>query len=674
MKHAPLRHDKWLGAVYIASGICIIATSYFWAPKVIHRVRDVSHHAQTVALATAERDEIAYVSTHVNSIAEDGFIRRKIVEGDVLAVSSLMTEEAKRRNLYGVVAVDADGIVLSRSSLPKRRGDYIFDKTDWGLRVARGESVYGFEETVSGLLLILRASVPLMEDGRVIGAISVLELLNDAYASGIRQAYFAPHTEIAFYTKRGIIASSFGDESIRESLRASFFDGESINSVTGFDEEKEIKLGSSWYGLHKETLNGFDPDAAGILVFDKHQSDAEIIIIASMLTMCFLLLRVLLRIVFRRKRPHEDHNLVFIFFTTISFFAISSAALHFWLQADKIEIARLEAPLYNSTIFFSPDFDVVDRAFEQYISIVVSSGPETINAAQAEVFFDPAMITVTGIATAKSFCSDSMFLEKEIDNKKGRVSIACAIPNPGFSGDEGILAELVIEPLASGSFGLTFGDETKVLANDGLGTDVLRLKTDGYYRVLDRTDAFDALPLVVFSRSHTNSERWYQSRTIALSWRRDAGAIYRYALNQIPTFTPTNADPVALGNMLSLAAPSDGSYYFHFMRSKAGMPPEIIHKKIQIDSTPPPPPQILTSSSRVKVGEIVRLDFKNTDNPLTAQPGFYVRMEENDIFLPVKPPLYVPFAEEGTHTVYVKVFDKAGNWSQSTSDISVTEK
>jgi hypothetical protein len=159
---------------------------------------------------------------------------------------------------------------------------------------------------------------------------------------------------------------------------------------------------------------------------------------------------------------------------------------------------------------------------------------------------------------------------------------------------------------------------------------------------------------------------------VQFSWSGIKGATYRYALNDIPDFIP-GEENITSENSLSFDVDKDGVYYFHLLPEKDGDTGTIVHYKIMIDSTPPLPPVIQTSHKNIEAGEMVRFDFTGEDELSGIQKGFYVKFDEG-IFLPVAPPLYMPFLSAGRYFVVIRAFDKAGNFNDAMVEIKVEVK
>jgi hypothetical protein len=226
------------------------------------------------------------------------------------------------------------------------------------------------------------------------------------------------------------------------------------------------------------------------------------------------------------------------------------------------------------------------------------------------------------------------------------------------------VAELLIKTLREGGFDLKFGDETQVLANDGLGTSVLRLAIDGHYNVFSRQTG-----LKVFSLSHPNSNRWYQARNVNFYWRNDKPSQYAFSFNQKPVDIPDKNHPSGQTSAKFLA-PSDGIYYFHLLSLNSGQVSQTIHFQVKIDSTPPSAAKIQVSNNLPVIGEVVRFKFSGKDNLGNLVKAFYIKIDDA-VFLPVGGDFTTVFFKTGEHKVTVRVYDQAGNFTDSAAVINV---
>jgi hypothetical protein len=87
-----------------------------------------------------------------------------------------------------------------------------------------------------------------------------------------------------------------------------------------------------------------------------------------------------------------------------------------------------------------------------------------------------------------------------------------------------------------------------------------------------------------------------------------------------------------------------------------------------IDMTPPDAPKILTSETDVPAGQVVRVEFSSKDGLSGLQKNFYVKFN-GGLFLPVSSPLIIAYPK-GHHTIIVRAFDIAGNYSDGSIPIN----
>jgi hypothetical protein len=105
----------------------------------------------------------------------------------------------------------------------------------------------------------------------------------------------------------------------------------------------------------------------------------------------------------------------------------------------------------------------VGRSF--YVSVLVDTGGEAINAVEADLTFPSAMLEVTGVdATVGSFLP--IVVEKSFNNVSGNIHIVGGVPTPGFTGGTGKVATIAFRAKAAGSAAVVFEGTSKLMRND----------------------------------------------------------------------------------------------------------------------------------------------------------------------------------------------------------------
>lgn len=122
------------------------------------------------------------------------------------------------------------------------------------------------------------------------------------------------------------------------------------------------------------------------------------------------------------------------------------------------------------------EFVVKEKEFalgekNSYVDLNIRTPNQPINLVKAELEFDPDVIEVTEIDTSRSFAT--IFTHKTFSNERGKISIIGGLPNPGYVGEEGLLARIYFVPKELGASELKFQPSSQILANDGEGTNIL---------------------------------------------------------------------------------------------------------------------------------------------------------------------------------------------------------
>ena len=665
------KRDKVLIFLFIWV-LSLFLVSLFFSQEIIHSFRpliknEISHTEESL------HKELKYIVEQTKQIAELDTITQYIEKKDTLNILSLLNNERKNRDIGIILATDKEGVVLARSKNVSVQGDNIFQTTLWGRALSKGVEVASIEKGKS-LPLIMVAGQLIKKGEETIGSLFSGYSFDDEYAFRFKERYLKKETHLIFYTKEeGIVGNTFQNEKTIQLLNTYFGIGSDLIVENLFELTEEVEIDGKYYFVKNIVFTGIEESPGGVLIFCESHHIFQSLCFGTIVLLIFLLLQILIyAFSFKNSVIRKKYNIVLIISSLIIFLIVASTSFY-KLNKYTINFKKPVYIIYNSVIKFEPETDVSNRLFEKQIAIKLSTGGEAINAIEAVINYDPEAAEVLDIITTNSFCRQDSFITKTIDNENGVINIACFLPNPGFSGLNGILAELLIQPLKSGQFSLCFGDETKVLANDGLGTNVLRMTINGSYNIISYDDQQNIEePLAIFSYTHPNSARWYKRKNVHLFWPGIKGAIYKYALNNIPDFIP-GEENITSKNSLSFDVNKDGIYYFHLLLEKDRGTKTIVHYKIMIDSTPPFSPIIKVSHKMIEPGEMVRFDFTAEDELSGIQKGFYVKFDEG-IFLPVAPPLYMPFLNLGKYFVVIRIFDKAGNFSDSMIEINVQMK
>ncbi len=664
-----------LKALYGAIGVFVVLFVLFHIGGALY-VSSIATKAST-AFQSGIADDLAYLKKQGDAVAENELVAKYLLAKDSENLITELKKEKDARNIGLMGVADSEGVVIGRTRTSGRRGDNVFLTTPLGRVVANGTSVESVEST-SGfdpIQIFLSTGRPIMHQGEMIGALFSNYLADDAYAVRFKKTYLSPGTEILFYRKGvGIYGDSFADPETRNLIN-SYFNSGSL-WLQGENSGKTISLrDGTFYLVENIIFPGLEQSPGGALLFIPRKDISSVANLTTALVtlFVFIILALCYHVRFRREEKGWRYRVTLLLVSIPIFSAVIIA-----LYAQNIgflKLTHIPYPLYNSTLRLQPEFGIYDTDFEQRFSIVVDTGDENINAVEAGLVFDPSAVTIKALDTANSKCS--YIIENSVDSLLGKAKIACVIIKSGGERGSLTIADVVVVPKHPGTFTLSFDKEnTKVLANDGLGTDVLRTAQSGSYRV----DAFDASlsttgttktktparSFVVFSPTHPNESRWYNNDTARFVWKGKSGAVYKYEFNTSADTIPSSAHTVQ-NNSVEIPIPGDGIFYFHLQLAAGG---PVAHYRIQRDRTPPSIVAINLSTDKVVAGDVVRVSFEGEDAGSGIQKNYYVDLGDH-LFLPIGSELFVPFLSPGDQKIVLRVYDSAGNFSEKFKIIHV---
>ncbi len=614
------------------------------------------------------KQELNYASAKIKETANSENIKNFIISKDLFNLLAIARDIKEQSELERILITDDQGLVLTRSASISSRGDYVFQSTAWGRKLSNQESFASIEAGAI-IHLALIAGEPIKSGDKIIGAIVGGFEPNNDYAKKFKNKYLPPKHEVAFYSRNtGLTGTSFADPKTIEILNTNYLNPGSDWIQKGVTNQRII-INKQRFLVKNLEFNGLEDSPGGMLIFYPEPYQLLLWGASSLIALLFIILIILICPSKSKKCLKKKYLLLGICIVIV--FIISLLTNKHNLDEQSINIPSPQYTIYNSTLNLDPAYGIFNKNFDYRIGIKLSTGGENINTAQTVLKYDPKKIKVKEILTINSFCSNNLFLEKEIDNQNGIIKIACLVPNPGFSEKSGLVAELLIEPLENGSFNLQFTSDSQVLANDGLGTDVLRASIGGSYQIVNSKNLDDpnSSEFLLSSPSNPNSEIWSNNNNPRFIWRNISGYRYLYEINQSPDQISFENLKMASTNSVIFRNLKDGVYYFHLAGEKNKVVGTVSSFKIKIDQTPPAPPNILSSDIRVPAGQIVRLKFESSDNLSGLERGFYIKIDDG-LFFPTGSSLFTAFSR-GSHEITVRVFDLAGNYADNSLSLEV---
>ncbi len=351
------------------------------------------------------------------------------------------------------------------------------------------------------------------------------------------------------------------------------------------------------------------------------------------------------------------------FFIMLAVFAL------FLLLPAKLSASTLSVRPVTGTFTVGSVFDV---------SVLLDTKGKSVNVVKLSLSFPADKLQITSPSTGKSII-DTWTASPKFDNATGRVELEGGIKG-GINASEGLITTLSFRVKSVGEAIIKFLDDSRVLLNDGHGTDDLSQTQNGIYEL---TLPPPGGPIVV-SETHPSQFIWYSNRTLVLRWENEESGVqgYSYMLSDDPTATP---DDISEGTKTSVAYGnlSDGIHYFHIKSLRDGKWGGITHFSAKIDASPPANFPVYVSPSARTASKQPIIQFITTDalsgvdhyeiKIIALSPDVAQKPEVGGQFFIETGTSYIPSVLElGDYDILVRAYDKADNFKEVEQRLAIT--
>ena len=329
---------------------------------------------------------------------------------------------------------------------------------------------------------------------------------------------------------------------------------------------------------------------------------------------------------------------------------------------------------FAATLAVTPGTGVYNAGATFTTRIVVNTAGKSINAAEGTVKFNPSELSVVSVDRSSSIFN-LWVTEPTFSNSAGTVSFSGGLPS-GYTGSSGTVFSITFRTKAAGApkVSLTGGS---VLANDGMGTNVLTNMSGGTYTVQAPSTTPEqevvieyvapantpAAPIIT-STTHEGGDTWSKNKTAKLSWNLPSGIeAVRTLLDSSATAIPTKVYDSPISN-IELTDLAEGTSYFHLQFKNADGWGKVTHYRLAVDTEAPGEFVVTTAEGTEAANPIQTLDLKVKD-AASGIARFMVRIDNNEAFEYVDKDntgkLVLPSLAPGYHAVIIEAFDRAGN-------------
>lgn len=337
----------------------------------------------------------------------------------------------------------------------------------------------------------------------------------------------------------------------------------------------------------------------------------------------------------------------------------------------------------NGSLYLSPSSGKVSVGETFSLVLRVNTGGVAVNAAEGSIIFNQRELSVTSISRSGSIFS-IWAAEPRFSNAEGTIEFAGGIPNPGYSGANGLLLTINFRAKAATTIkGFTeiVLVSGSVLANDGEGTNILASLGKATYYInpsggsvppVDASPAISQPTLIaISSTTHPDQGKWYSNINPEFKWELPDGIdAVSYLITDNPTSNP-GAIPDGLVAGVKFNNIENGVNYFHLRFRENGAWGPISHFKFQVDSKPPQEFNVLIVDDN---SNEPKLTFESRDD-LSGIDHYEIKIDTNDWLMIDKSVAGKPYGliikGYGKHQVMIKAVDGAGNSTTASAMVTI---
>jgi len=363
------------------------------------------------------------------------------------------------------------------------------------------------------------------------------------------------------------------------------------------------------------------------------------------------------------------------------------------------------AHTFAADILMSPSLGTYTKGQSFTVSVRLDPKGKSVNAVESTLTFDTSKLSVVSVSKTGSIFS-LWTTEPTFSNTLGTVQFGGGSPTPFSTASQ--LVSITFQANAEGTAAVDF-KKASVLAADGLGTDVYGASVKGSYTIggattptptpetpttpktepaqtLDTNDEEETSDTIAFgdpprapdvgSKVFLDQDTWYATSSGLFTWELPFD-VTEMAMDMSTSseFIPvTIIKPPVSEKLLTELELFDGVQYFTIQyRNQVGWG-AIAHRKILVDTEPPAPFTIdVRAGNSTSSFPTLSFDAKDYTSGIDRY-DLTIANREPVIVTPDEARLgyLITALEDGTYTVRVTAFDKAGNKIESTTPILIT--
>ena len=361
-------------------------------------------------------------------------------------------------------------------------------------------------------------------------------------------------------------------------------------------------------------------------------------------------------------------NLVRISILGILYFSFIFPSTIF-AQSVNVDASKLRSRV---EVYFSPRSGSFSEGSTFDVPILINTQGNSMNGIEITVNFDRNKLSIVRPSGGTSIIG--VWVEPpSFDNSKGVAKYVGVIPG-GITTESGLIGSITFQAKSTGNSVVSFASNSKVLLNDGLGTEAIVGFGRAQYSILPAAPG----GVNIFSDTHPFQSDWYNNKNPVFSWDKDPSVEgFSFVLDNKPNTIPENVVNTT-NNVQSYENLADGLWYFHIKASKGGVWGSTGHYLVKIDTAPPASfkPEVNYLLASTVLVERTLVSFFTTDN-LSGVDHYEVGIIDKSepttvspVFIQAESPFQVPLVGDSNLQVIVRAVDKAGNIRDESIDVA----
>lgn len=344
-----------------------------------------------------------------------------------------------------------------------------------------------------------------------------------------------------------------------------------------------------------------------------------------------------------------------------------------------IGVPPVAAAAGSASIFVGPASGTFTVGGTFTVSVYLNTGGNAINAVEANLAFPADKLQVVAPSAGKSVVQ-VWVNQPTYSNEQGTLRFQGAIPSPGINTESGLISTVTFRVKNVGQAIVKVLDSSRILLNDGKGTDILGQTASGIYSLILPPPAGP----IVASPTHPDQEKWYLGKTAALRWEAAPGTQgFSYVLSDEPVDFPDDISE-GLKTAITYNNLADGTYYFHVKTLREATWGGVSHYAVNIDNTPPAEFEINFSPGDRTSNHFPLMSFDTTDavsgvdhyeiKIITLSKSEQKETSKSNLETPFFIEATSPYTRElilGKYDVVIRAYDRAGNFYQATRKLTV---